>query len=74
MTELKDISNFSIVAPIDQGKPVLNYRQLITEVDLDVPDADTFFPDFDPADWRHIGTSDLRAADPRCVLHEYLRI
>ncbi len=48
-------------------------RLLITEVDLDVPDADTFFPDFDPADWRHLGSSDLREADPKCVLHEYLR-
>ncbi|SEQ61185.1 dihydrofolate reductase [Thalassovita taeanensis] len=48
-------------------------RLLITEVDIKVEGADTFFPDVPEADWRRIGTSPLRDADPRCVLHEYLR-
>lgn len=48
-------------------------RLLITEVDLDVPDADTFFPEFSTADWRLVGKHSLRDADPECVLHEYLR-
>lgn len=48
-------------------------RLLITEVDLDVPDADTFFPEFSTDDWRLTGTHALRKSDPGCVLHEYLR-
>ena len=48
-------------------------RLLITEAELEILDADTFFPEFDPSDWHHLGTSELRAADPKCVLHEYLR-
>ncbi|MDV4145418.1 dihydrofolate reductase [Shimia sp. FJ5] len=48
-------------------------RLLVTEVDLAIEDADTFFPDFSEEDWRRIGTYDLRAQDPTCVLHEYLR-
>lgn len=48
-------------------------RLLITEVGLDVPDADTFFPDLDPKDWRQNATVKLRQAAPRCELVEYLR-
>ncbi len=48
-------------------------RLLITEVDLDVPDADTFFPDLPPERWRLNAQMTLREAGPRCVLHEYLR-
>jgi dihydrofolate reductase len=49
-------------------------RLLITEVDLEVPGADTFFPEIDPADWRPGVTLPLRAAAPKCVLREWLRI
>ncbi|MCB5198724.1 dihydrofolate reductase [Loktanella sp. TSTF-M6] len=49
-------------------------RLLITRVDLDVPDADTFFPDFDTGAWTQIATRTLRPADPTCILHEYLRV
>ncbi len=48
-------------------------RLLITEVALDVPDADAFFPAFDAGDWHHAGALPLRADDPTCTLHEYLR-
>ena len=48
-------------------------RLLITEVDLDVPDADTFFPDIDPGQWRLNTCLPLRQDAPRCVIHEFLR-
>jgi len=48
-------------------------RLLITEVALDVPDADTFFPDLDPKDWRLNASVALREDGPRCELMEYLR-
>lgn len=49
-------------------------RALITEVEMDLPDADTFFPEFDMTDWRLTTKLSLRASSPTCVLHEYLRI
>lgn len=49
-------------------------RLLITEVDLDVPDADTFFPQIAPDQWRLTTRLPLRADNPRCVLTEYLRV
>jgi len=48
-------------------------RLLVTEVEATVPDADAFFPDFDAGQWREIGQHLLRPADPRAVLHEWLR-
>jgi dihydrofolate reductase len=48
-------------------------RLLITEVDIDVPDADAHFPDFDETEWRLIGETVLRGADPKCTVREYLR-
>jgi dihydrofolate reductase len=48
-------------------------RLLITEVDLEVADADALFPAVDDADWRCVGSVLLRHADPRCKLREYLR-
>lgn len=47
-------------------------RLLITEVDLDVPDADTFFPAIGP-NWQRIGGQVLREDGPRCELGEWLR-
>lgn len=49
-------------------------RLLITEVAVQVPDADTRFPDLDLAHWHCRARLELRAAAPRCVVHEYLRI
>lgn len=51
----------------------LAHRLLVTEVDLEVPDADTFFPEFGDDKWALIGKTTLRTASPRCVVHEYLR-
>jgi len=48
-------------------------RLLITEVALDVPDADTFFPAIDPDDWREVARHPLRSDGPGCTLIEYLR-
>lgn len=48
-------------------------RLLITEVDLEISNADAFFPPFDPAQWRLVSSIILRTTDPACVLHEYLR-
>ena len=48
------------------------HRLLITEVDLDVPDADTFFPEVDPAGWIEIARRPLREATPACTLTEFL--
>ncbi|WP_299354499.1 dihydrofolate reductase [uncultured Shimia sp.] len=51
----------------------LAHRLLVTEVDLDVPDADTFFPTFGDDEWELIGKTPLRNDSPACVVHEYLR-
>ncbi|WP_101340443.1 dihydrofolate reductase [Cereibacter azotoformans] len=48
-------------------------RLLVTEVDLEVEGADTFFPEFDPSEWVCAARIELRAASPACVLYEYLR-
>ncbi|MBL4917648.1 dihydrofolate reductase [Szabonella alba] len=48
-------------------------RLLLTEVDLDIADADAFFPEFDPAEWHLTLQRPLRAADPACILQEWLR-
>jgi len=48
-------------------------RLLITEVDMVVEDPDTYFPAFSAADWTRVNERELRAAEPRCTLHEYLR-
>ncbi len=48
-------------------------RLLITEVALDLPQADTFFPAFDSSAWQLRARLALRASEPECVLHEYLR-
>lgn len=47
-------------------------RLLLTEVDLSVPGADTFFPGFDAGQWHCAGSFDLRDDAPRCTLFEYL--
>ncbi|MEC7763879.1 MAG: dihydrofolate reductase [Pseudomonadota bacterium] len=48
-------------------------RLLVTEVELDVPDADAFFPAFDEAYWFELHRSPLRDADPACVLRDLIR-
>lgn len=48
-------------------------RLLVTEVDLTIPDADAFFPDFDGTGWRMIYEHRLRESGPECVLTEWVR-
>lgn len=49
------------------------HRLLLTEVGVDVPGADAFFPAFDPAEFHAPLDRVLREDGPRCVLREYLR-
>ena len=48
-------------------------RLLVTEVDLEIAEADAFFPDFDPAEWQEVGQLTLQEDGPRAVAHEWLR-
>ena len=48
-------------------------RLLITEVETQVEDADTFFPEFDGEEWQRINERPFEHKDPSCSLHEYLR-
>lgn len=50
----------------------LAHRLLVTEVDLTVDDADTFFPSFEEGAWREIGRHHLRTDAPGCVLKELM--
>lgn len=60
-------------AAIYQALLPLADRMLITDVDLEVADADTFFPAFDPTDWDSRETAVLGVEAPRCTLFTYLR-
>ena len=51
----------------------LAHRLLITEVDLTIDDADTFFPEPAAADWVQIARYPLRMTNPACCLHEFIR-
>ena len=51
----------------------LAHRLLITEVDLEVADADTFFPAVEEEEWREIGRHVLRTDEPGCVLRELVK-
>lgn len=51
----------------------LAHRLLISEVDVDVLDADTFFPKFDITLWREVGRFFLRVTEPNCYVRELLR-
>ncbi len=48
-------------------------RLLLSEVDVDVPDADTFFPDVDLSQWRLGSSRVLPGEGPKCEVCEYLR-
>ncbi|MGY6705005.1 dihydrofolate reductase [Roseinatronobacter sp.] len=48
-------------------------RLLITDVDIDVPDADTFFPQIDEPQWRVAAEMTLRADGPACTVREFQR-
>jgi len=48
-------------------------RLMVTEVDIEIADADAYFPDFDTAEWGESARTVLRKAAPRCVGFEWLR-
>jgi dihydrofolate reductase len=48
-------------------------RLLITEVDISVPDADAFFPEFDESGWLEIARYPLRSHGPSATARELLR-
>lgn len=48
-------------------------RLMLTEVDLDIPDADADFPPFDEGEWVEIARRTLRETGPRATLRELLR-
>lgn len=48
-------------------------RMLITDVDTVIEDADTFFPEFDPAEWVLHHERVLKGATPPCMVREYIR-
>lgn len=48
-------------------------RLMLTEVDIEIPDADAFFPDFDKSDWTEITRVPIPDTDPRCTLRELIR-
>lgn len=49
-------------------------RLLITEVDLTVADADTYFPAIDQTAWTCRSERTLRSEAPRCVVRELVRV
>lgn len=60
-------------AGIYKEMTALANRLMISEVDICIQDADTFFPMLDMESWRLINKRLLRSAGPKCYLHEYLR-
>jgi dihydrofolate reductase len=48
-------------------------RLMVTEVDLEIPDADAFFPSFDENDWSEVTRAPLRDEGPACYLRELIR-
>lgn len=48
-------------------------RLLVTEVDIEVPDADTWFPEFDESQWRAISRTALASDELTAEAVEYLR-
>lgn len=51
----------------------LTHRLLISEVDMEVPNADTFFPQVDLVSWNAINERKLRTAGPACCMREYVK-
>lgn len=60
-------------ARIYQDMLPLADRLLISEVDVRINDADTYFPNIETAEWQLIAKSELRQGLPACFVHEYLR-
>ncbi len=60
-------------AGIYKGMLGLADRLMITEVDLEIAEADAYFPAFAAEDWRVTAELPLRAEAPACLLREYQR-
>lgn len=60
-------------AGIYKGMLGLADRLMITEVDLEIAEADAYFPAFAAEDWRVTAEMPLRAEAPACLLREYQR-
>ena len=50
------------------------HRLMLTEVDLEIADADAFFPTIEEAAWYEVRRADLRSEAPHCVLRDLARI
>ena len=61
-------------AGIYAGLMAQAHRLLLTDVDLMIDGADTFFPQVDPALWREIDRQELRREGPSAVARELLRV
>ncbi len=48
-------------------------RLLITEVDLEIADADAVFPDINEGDWRELGRTPITGDGPAAVMRELIR-
>lgn len=60
-------------AGIYAGLMARAHRLLLTEVDLVVENADTFFPQVEPGLWHEIDRQELRGDGPAAVVRELLR-
>ena len=49
------------------------HRLMLTEVALEIDEADAFFPEIDEAEWVEQRQSVLRADAPKCVLRDLIR-
>ncbi|MEL7212907.1 MAG: dihydrofolate reductase [Pseudomonadota bacterium] len=49
-------------------------RLLVTEVDLEIAEADAFFPDFAEQDWRELGRYEMTGDSPQAVMRELVRV
>lgn len=48
-------------------------RLVLTEVDLEIADADVFFPEFDESEWKEIARRVLPGDGPTATLRELIR-
>lgn len=49
-------------------------RLCLTEVNLEVEGADTFFPSFDGAEWLIKTQTEIRMDEPSCIVGEWVRV
>ncbi|MFV1498288.1 dihydrofolate reductase [Phaeobacter sp. JH20_02] len=60
-------------ARIYEGLMEIADRMLITEVETEVEDADTYFPPFRAGQWGIASQTQIRSEAPACVVVEYMR-